>query len=87
MHIILTGATGLVGSAILHHMLSLPSGQIDKISILTRKPVPLAEGHPHVNVIFHQDFSTYPREILDQLTGADGCVWALGTSVSLVSRE
>jgi hypothetical protein len=87
MHLILTGATGLVGTAVLSHMLSLPAGQIDKISILSRKPIPLAEGHPHVKVILHQDFSDYPREILDQLKGAEGCIWAIGASVSLVSKE
>lgn len=87
MHLILTGATGLVGSAVLSHMLSLPPGQIDRISILTRRPVPMAEGHQHVNVIIHNDFSNYPQELLEQLKGADGCVWAIGTPISMVSRE
>ncbi|KAH0537358.1 hypothetical protein FGG08_005837 [Glutinoglossum americanum] len=87
MHLILTGATGLVGSAVLSHMLSLPAGQIDRISILTRRPVPMADGHPHVNVITHGDFNSYPPELLEQLKGAEGCVWAVGVSVSMVSRE
>jgi uncharacterized protein YbjT (DUF2867 family) len=87
MHLILTGATGLVGSAVLSHMRSLPPGQIDRISILTRRPVPMAEGHQHVNVITHSDFGDYPQEVLEQLKGAEGCVWALGTPISMVSRE
>jgi len=87
MHLILTGATGLVGSAVLSHMLSLPAGQIDRISILTRRPVPMAEGHQHDIVIPHADFGNYPQELLDQLKGADGCVWAVGTPISMVTRE
>jgi uncharacterized protein YbjT (DUF2867 family) len=87
MHLILTGATGLVGSAVLSHMLSLPAGQIDRISILSRMPVPMADGHAHVNVIMHNDFSIYPQELLEQLKGAEGCVWAIGIPISMVSRE
>ena len=87
MHLIITGATGLVGSAVLSYMLSLPANQIDRISILSRKPVPMADGHAHVNVIIHNDFSTYPQELLEQIKGAEGCVWAIGTPISMVSRE
>ncbi|EON61527.1 hypothetical protein W97_00742 [Coniosporium apollinis CBS 100218] len=87
MHLILVGATGLVGSAVLSHLLSLPASQIGQISILTRRPVPLAEGHPHVKVIEHHDFTCFPPELLYQLKGADGCIWALGTSQDLVSKE
>jgi uncharacterized protein YbjT (DUF2867 family) len=87
MHLILTGATGLVGSAVLSHMLTLPTTQINQISILSRKPVPMAEGHPHVTVIMHDDFGSYPQELLDRLKGAEGCVWAIGTPISMVERE
>ncbi|KAJ8066881.1 hypothetical protein OCU04_004264 [Sclerotinia nivalis] len=88
MHLILTGATGLVGSGILQTMLTHPS--ITKLSILSRNPVPLAETHTNhekANVIIHSDFKKYPESVLDQLRGADGCVWALGTSSSGVDRE
>ncbi|KAJ9662720.1 hypothetical protein H2201_006004 [Coniosporium apollinis] len=47
----------------------------------------MAEGHPHVKVIEHHDFSDFPLEVLHQLKGADGCIWALGTSQGLVSKE
>jgi hypothetical protein len=47
----------------------------------------MAEGHQHVNVIIHNDFSNYPQELLEQLKGAEGCVWAVGTPMNMVSRE
>ncbi|KAI9761892.1 MAG: hypothetical protein M1840_001545 [Geoglossum simile] len=68
-------------------MLSIPPAQIGRISILTRNPVPMAEGHPHVTVITHSDFGSYPQELLDQLKGAEGCVWAVGTPISMVDRD
>ena len=85
MHLILTGATGLVGSACLHQMLTNDS--ITTVSILSRRHVPMAEGHPKVEVILHTDFKQYPDEVLKQLKGATGCVWALGVSLNDVSKE
>ncbi|KAK2761680.1 hypothetical protein FQN54_001508 [Arachnomyces sp. PD_36] len=87
MHLILTGATGLVGTSVLDAMLKTAS--ITKISILSRKPVPMAENakDPRVNVIIHKQFETYEPELLDKLKDADACVWALGTSVTNVSKE
>jgi uncharacterized protein YbjT (DUF2867 family) len=85
MHIILTGATGLVGSGVLQTMLINPS--VTKLSILSRRPVPQAENHNKANVIIHKDFTTYPESVLDQLKDAEGCVWALGISSAGMDRE
>lgn len=41
MHLILTGATGLIGSGVLDAMLATP--EISRLSILSRRPVPLLE--------------------------------------------
>ncbi|KAK2795149.1 hypothetical protein FQN52_006075 [Onygenales sp. PD_12] len=87
MHLILTGATGLVGSGVLNQMLQLIPGEISKLTILSRRPVPMADGAEGVTVIEHKDFETYPPELLKQLQGAEGCVWAQGISVSLVNKE
>jgi len=87
MQTVLTGATGLVGSAVLSHMLSLPASQISKIHILSRKPVPLAGNDSRVNIILHEDFSSYPNHVLEQFKDAKGIVWALGISVNDVSKE
>lgn len=87
MHLILTGATGLVGSSVLDAMLK--TKDITKISILSRRPVPMATDSrdPRVNVIIHNDFTTYKPEVLRELAGARGCVWALGISQNKVNKE
>jgi len=85
MHLILTGATGLVGSGVLHAMLTNPT--VSKISILSRRPVPMAEGHAKAHVIIHKDYTNYPSELMQQLRDADGCVWAQGISQTKVGKE
>ncbi|KAE8355674.1 hypothetical protein BDV28DRAFT_26880 [Aspergillus coremiiformis] len=87
MHLILTGATGLVGSAALNHILSLPPGQISRLSILSRKPVPIPKNRPEITVINHQDFNEYSPELLSTLKPADGCIWALGISQTQASKD
>ncbi|KAI0967222.1 hypothetical protein F4678DRAFT_446991 [Xylaria arbuscula] len=87
MHLILTGATGLVGSGALDAMIKMKD--VTKISILSRRPVPMADDvkDPRINVIIHKDFNKYDSAVLDQLKGARGCVWALGISQTQVSKE
>jgi uncharacterized protein YbjT (DUF2867 family) len=85
MHLILTGATGLVGSGALDAMLR--NSAVSKISILSRRPVPMADGHEKANVIIHKDFNKYEPEVLEQLKGARGVVWALGTSQNGVNKK
>lgn len=100
VHLILTGATGLVGSSVLSHILSLPTGgNITRLSILTRNPtIPLLSSTPppgtprankttRIEVIEHRDFSKYPPELLERLQGADACIWALGVSQADVDKE
>lgn len=77
-HIILTGATGTAGAAVLSYCLASPS--IARVSILSRRPVKLAENQPKAVVILHKDFEQYPASVLEQLEGATGCVWAQGIS-------
>lgn len=76
MHIILTGATGLIGSAALDILLQDP--EVTKISILSRSPVPQAWSHAKAEAIYVKDFASYSPELLRQLKDAHGCVWALG---------
>ncbi|KAI1383815.1 putative nucleoside-diphosphate-sugar epimerase [Hypoxylon trugodes] len=87
MHLILTGATGLVGSGVLDAMIKMKD--VTKISVLSRRPVKLAEDSkdPRVNVIIHKDFEKYDSELMSKLQGASGCVWALGISQTQVSKE
>ncbi|KAG7124996.1 Leucinostatins biosynthesis cluster protein T like [Verticillium longisporum] len=87
MHLILTGATGLVGTSVLNAMLK--TNAITKISILSRRPVPMAQNSddPRVEVIIHKDFAKYEPEVMDKLQGATGAVWALGVSQTQASKE
>lgn len=87
MHLILTGATGLVGSAALDTMLN--NSAVTKISILTRRDIPMVKDRPdpRINIIQHSDFNSYPPSVLSQLQGASGCVWALGISQTKVNAE
>lgn len=87
MHLILTGATGLCGSAVLDSMVKMKD--ITKISIISRRPVKMAEDlkDPRINVVLHKDFEKYDSDLLRQLEGATGCVWALGIAQTQVSSE
>ncbi|KAK1531904.1 nucleoside-diphosphate-sugar epimerase [Colletotrichum paranaense] len=87
MHLILTGATGLVGSGVLDAMIKMKD--ITKISVLSRSPIPMAEASkdPRISVIIHKDFEKYDADVLDKLKGANGAVWALGISQNKVSKE
>ncbi|KAH6609833.1 nucleoside-diphosphate-sugar epimerase [Trichoderma cornu-damae] len=87
MHIILTGATGLVGLSVLDAMIK--AKDITKISILSRKPVQMADDakDSRINVIIHRDFNTYDAKVLEQLRGAEACVWALGISQTRVNAQ
>ncbi|KAH8646104.1 hypothetical protein BX600DRAFT_156960 [Xylariales sp. PMI_506] len=87
MHLTLTGATGLIGSAVLDAMLR--TAEITRISILARRPVCMAEqaNDPRVHVVKHTDFGDYGPDVLGQLQGANGVVWALGVSQTKARKE
>lgn len=85
MHLILTGATGTCGSAALQYCLREPA--ITRISILSRRPVLQAQGHEKAHVVIQEDFEKYPQETLEQLKGAQACIWALGISQTEVTKE
>ncbi|KAK4494504.1 hypothetical protein PRZ48_014802 [Zasmidium cellare] len=84
-HIILTGATGTAGAGILSYALTAPT--IAKITILSRRPVPLASTNPKATVLLHKDFTTYPSSLLSQLSGATACIWAQGISSRGMNEE
>ncbi|PVI00385.1 hypothetical protein DM02DRAFT_614382 [Periconia macrospinosa] len=85
VHLILTGATGLIGSSVLHHMLN--DAAVSRVSILSRRPVDMAQGHEDkVKVFIHKDFNKYDQTLLDELKDAQGCVWALGVSQNEVNK-
>jgi uncharacterized protein YbjT (DUF2867 family) len=83
MHLILTGATGLVGTAVLDAMIR--TKDITKISVLSRRPIKFQDDR--IDVIIHKDFASYDPALLEKLRGAQACVWALGISQTQVSKE
>lgn len=62
---------------------------VSRISILSRRPVKMAEdaNDPRIHVVLHNDFAEYSADVLAQLSGASGCVWALGTGQNTVTEE
>ncbi|KAK0624798.1 hypothetical protein B0T17DRAFT_507840 [Bombardia bombarda] len=81
MKVIVTGATGLVGSALVRQCIA--NQAITHVFILSRKPLPESTtSNPKVTLIIHNNFATYPSALLDQLAGAEGCLWAIGGKVS-----
>ncbi|KAJ7081015.1 hypothetical protein C8R44DRAFT_906658 [Mycena epipterygia] len=87
MHLILTGATGTVSFPIFRHCLTSP--QITRLSILARRDFALPPDldTSKARVLMHKDFSVYGPEVLAQLDGAEGCIWAQGTSQNGVRVE
>jgi hypothetical protein len=92
VHLVLTGATGLIGNAIVHYIQSIPpnstapAAAITKLSILSRSPVPLASNPNRTNtkteisVIEHKDYLSYSPELMAQLSDASALIWAQGVS-------
>ncbi|EMC97332.1 hypothetical protein BAUCODRAFT_68197 [Baudoinia panamericana UAMH 10762] len=82
MKIVLTGATGLIGSEVLDQCIA--HNYIERIFVITRKPLDqkyygkAAKGK--VTEIIHDNFEEYPEALLRRLRdeGVEGCIWALG---------
>lgn len=78
MKVILTGSTGLIGSGVLKRCISHP--QITSIVALTRRPIE-AKDSKLTNLI-KSDYHTYTQSEIDQLKGAEACIWVLGSPTS-----
>lgn len=74
MKVIVTGSTGLVGSAVVRECIA--NDKITHAFVLSRKELPKdITENPKISVIIHEDFSTYPEHLLKQLEGAEACIW------------
>lgn len=71
MKIIVTGSTGTVGSAVLQRCIDHPD--VTSVVALTRRSLDISD--PKLNNIIHKDFLNYDKEVLDQLKGAEACIW------------
>ncbi|KAI0182102.1 hypothetical protein GGR52DRAFT_67504 [Hypoxylon sp. FL1284] len=77
MRVIITGATGFVGGEVVRQ--AIANERITHAFVVTRKPLPGdIPKSDKITVVEHKDFSAWPPEILEQLAGTEGCIWAVG---------
>lgn len=70
MKVILLGSTGFIGKEVLDQCLKTPA--ITSIIALSRRDLP---ANPKLTVVIMEDFKFYPDSVLEQLKGADACIW------------
>jgi nucleoside-diphosphate-sugar epimerase len=74
MKLIVTGATGLIGGATLNHALNHPA--VTSIIVLSRRDIGIQ--HPKLKTIIKKDYLAYTTAELQELGGAEACIWSLG---------
>ncbi|KAF2100557.1 hypothetical protein NA57DRAFT_54635 [Rhizodiscina lignyota] len=80
MKVVLTGVTGLVGSATLKQCIK--DERITSIIALSRRELPLElTSSEKVKVIIHKDFLQYPDNLLGELRDSEACLWSIGGPV------
>lgn len=82
MKIILTGATGLVGSEVLD--LALEDPVITEVIVLVRRPT--GKSHSKLKEIVRRNFIDY-SDLTSKLQNVHACIWCLGVSQNDVSKK
>jgi uncharacterized protein YbjT (DUF2867 family) len=74
MKVILSGATGFIGSEALRQCLK--SSSITSVVVLSRRNLEdSVTSNPKLKVIIMNDFTAYPETVLKELAGAEACIW------------
>jgi uncharacterized protein YbjT (DUF2867 family) len=73
MKIILTGSTGFIGGEVLAQCLKNPA--ITLVVVLSRRDLSKEISDPRLKVIIMKSFTQYPDSVLEELAGADACIW------------
>lgn len=82
LHVIITGATGMVGKGVLLSCLKDPS--IEKITLISRRSLGLIDSK--IEEVLLQDFANL-EELKEQLNRADACFHCMGVSSLGLSKE
>jgi len=82
MKILLFGATGSAGGAVLSACLAAPN--VQEVRAVLRRP--LAATHAKLRSFAHSDFLDY-TSVADAFYSVDACLFCLGISVTQVSKE
>ncbi|RDL39691.1 Uncharacterized protein BP5553_04031 [Venustampulla echinocandica] len=77
MKVILFGSTGFIGKAVLDQCLK--NYTITSLIALSRRDLPEETANPKLTVVIIKDFKLYPESVLEQLKGANACIWSMGT--------
>ena len=81
MRLIVTGATGMVGSEVVRQ--AIADNSITSITAVVRRP--LDTEHPKLITVIQKYFSDYSN-LTDVFKNNDACIWCLGISQNLVSK-
>ncbi len=82
MKLIITGATGMVGSEVLRQ--AIADNEIELITIIVRRPTDIT--HPKLKTILHENFLDY-SSLENEFKNNDALIWCLGISQNVVSKE
>jgi NAD dependent epimerase/dehydratase family len=82
MKVLLFGATGSAGAAVLDACLA--ASIVDEVRALTRRP--LMSTHPKLRTYVHKDFLDYST-VQEAFRSIDACLFCLGVSATQVSKQ
>jgi uncharacterized protein YbjT (DUF2867 family) len=82
MKIIITGATGMVGSEVVRQ--AIADDAFEQVTLLVRRPLTISS--PKLKTVLHTDFLDYSA-VADTFRNNDACLWCLGISQNQVKED